>query len=87
MGSSSWATTTTTSSGLFDDFDPAIFSFGESHDNNNNNTPLTDIHLPQGGHGHGHGYVHEGSADQVFGAMNLFPLLDGNGHIDLAHLL
>ncbi|KAI1087930.1 IDO-domain-containing protein [Rostrohypoxylon terebratum] len=24
-------------------------------------------------------------ADQVFGALNLFPLLDGNGHIDLAH--
>ncbi|KAI0913148.1 fungal-specific transcription factor domain-containing protein [Ustulina deusta] len=60
----------------FDDFDPSIFSFGES------NTPLTDIRPPQG-----HGYGHEGSADQVFGAMNLFPLLDGNGHIDLAHLL
>ncbi|KAI0509640.1 fungal-specific transcription factor domain-containing protein [Xylaria bambusicola] len=66
------------SSGPFDDFDPAIFSFGESH------TPLADIRVPQG---QGHGYVHEGSADQVFGAMNLFPLLDGNGHIDLAHLL
>ncbi|RYP22157.1 hypothetical protein DL765_001805 [Monosporascus sp. GIB2] len=25
--------------------------------------------------------------DQVFGALNLFPLLDGNGHIDLAHYL
>ncbi|KAI1307507.1 fungal-specific transcription factor domain-containing protein [Xylaria venustula] len=58
----------------FDEFDPSIFSFGETH------TPLTDIRLPQG-------YVHEGSADQVFGAMNLFPLLDGDGHIDLAHLL
>ncbi|KAK5636915.1 hypothetical protein RRF57_012627 [Xylaria bambusicola] len=66
------------SSGPFDDFDPAIFSFGESH------TPLTDIRVQ---HGQGHGYVHEGSADQVFGAMNLFPLLEGNGHIDLAHLL
>ncbi|GAW23737.1 hypothetical protein ANO14919_133130 [Xylariales sp. No.14919] len=61
---------------LFDDFDPSIFSFGESH------APLTDLRPPQG-----QGDVHEGSADQVFGAMNLFPLLDGNGHIDLAHLL
>ncbi|KAI1351045.1 fungal-specific transcription factor domain-containing protein [Xylaria sp. FL0043] len=59
----------------FDEFDPSIFSFGEPHN------PLTDIRLP-----HGQGDVHEGSADQVFGAMNLFPLLDGNGHIDLAHL-
>ncbi|KAI0803865.1 fungal-specific transcription factor domain-containing protein [Xylaria sp. FL0064] len=59
----------------FDEFDPSIFSFGEPHN------PLTDIRLP-----HGHGDVHEGSADQVFGAMNLFPLLDGNGHINLAHL-
>ncbi|RYP40417.1 hypothetical protein DL767_001717 [Monosporascus sp. MG133] len=25
--------------------------------------------------------------DQVFGALNLFPLLNGNGHIDLAHYL
>lgn len=25
--------------------------------------------------------------DHVFGALNLFPLLDGNGHIDLAHYL
>ncbi|KAI0967791.1 fungal-specific transcription factor domain-containing protein [Xylaria arbuscula] len=68
MGSSPWA------SEPFDEFDPSIFSFGETH------TPLTDIRLPQG-------YVHEGSADQVFGTMNLFPLLDGDGHIDLAHLL
>ncbi|KAI1427113.1 fungal-specific transcription factor domain-containing protein [Xylaria sp. FL1777] len=60
----------------FDDFDPSIFSFSESH------TPIADLRPPQG-----HGYLHEGSADQVFGAMNLFPLLDGNGHIDLAHLL
>jgi hypothetical protein len=30
--------------------------------------------------------LHDGT-DQVFGAINLFPLLDGNGHIDLAHLL
>ncbi|KAI0019047.1 fungal-specific transcription factor domain-containing protein [Xylariomycetidae sp. FL0641] len=28
-----------------------------------------------------------GAASDVFGAMNLFPLLDGNGHIDLAHPL
>ncbi|KAI0428014.1 fungal-specific transcription factor domain-containing protein [Xylaria sp. FL1042] len=61
----------------FDEFDPSIFSFGASH------TPLSDLQLPQGQGGD----VHEGSADQVFGAMNLFPLLDGNGHIDLAHLL
>ncbi|KAI2610489.1 hypothetical protein GGR54DRAFT_632966 [Hypoxylon sp. NC1633] len=26
-------------------------------------------------------------ANHVFGALNLFPLLDGNGHIDLAHYL
>ncbi|TGJ78406.1 hypothetical protein E0Z10_g10360 [Xylaria hypoxylon] len=70
LESSPWA------SELFNDFDPSIFSFGESH------TPLTDIRPPQG-----QGDIHEGSADQVFGAMNLFPLLDGNGHIDLAHLL
>lgn len=25
--------------------------------------------------------------DHVFGTLNLFPLLDGNGHIDLAHYL
>jgi hypothetical protein len=59
----------------FGDFDPSIFSFGVAH----TGTQQTDFHSLQGN-------VHN-SADQVFGALNLFPLLDGNGHIDLAHLL
>ncbi|KAI3321586.1 hypothetical protein HD806DRAFT_158091 [Xylariaceae sp. AK1471] len=58
----------------FGDFDPSIFSFSDAH-----NTPQTDFCPPPGN-------IHD-SADQVFGAINLFPLLDGNGHIDLAHLL
>ncbi|KAI1748773.1 fungal-specific transcription factor domain-containing protein [Xylaria castorea] len=65
--------------GPFGDFDPAIFSFGSE------TTPQTEFPLPlQGDAGHNNSIS---AADQVFGAMNLFPLLDGNGHIDLAHLL
>ncbi|KAI1736349.1 fungal-specific transcription factor domain-containing protein [Xylaria scruposa] len=62
--------------GPFGDFDPAIFSFGSE------TTPQTEFPPLQGDAGH-----YNSAADQVFGAMNLFPLLDGNGHIDLAHLL
>ncbi|KAI0185501.1 fungal-specific transcription factor domain-containing protein [Xylaria flabelliformis] len=62
--------------GPFGDFDPAIFSFGSE------TTPQTEFPPLQGDAGHDNN-----AADQVFGAMNLFPLLDGNGHIDLAHLL
>ncbi|KAI0204090.1 fungal-specific transcription factor domain-containing protein [Astrocystis sublimbata] len=62
--------------GPFGDFDPAIFSFDIE------TTPhAAEFHHVQGG-GHDHH-----AADQVFGALNLFPLLEGNGHIDLAHLL
>ncbi|KAI0545910.1 IDO-domain-containing protein [Xylaria curta] len=62
--------------GPFNDFDPAIFSFGSE------TTPQTEFPPPLQGDAH-----YNSAADQVFGAMNLFPLLDGNGHIDLAHLL
>ncbi|KAI8627786.1 IDO-domain-containing protein [Xylariaceae sp. FL1651] len=57
----------------FDDFDPSIFSF-------------SDAHVSQADFQPAHSNMHD-TADQVFGAVNLFPLLDGNGHIDLAHLL
>ncbi|KAH8157552.1 hypothetical protein CIB48_g10695, partial [Xylaria polymorpha] len=66
--------------GPFGDFDPAIFSLGAE-----TMTPQTAAEFRPL---QGDGGVHDNSAaDQVFGAMNLFPLLDGNGHIDLAHLL
>ncbi|KAI0468910.1 fungal-specific transcription factor domain-containing protein [Xylaria cf. heliscus] len=66
------------SGSLFGDFDPAIFSFGSSE----TTAQTTEFHPLQGD-----GARDSSAADQVFGAMNLFPLLDGNGHIDLVHLL
>ncbi|KAI1123593.1 fungal-specific transcription factor domain-containing protein [Nemania abortiva] len=65
-----------TGAGPFEDFDPAIFSF--------DTTPTMAFRPPL--QGDVHVYVHDG-ADQVFGAINMFPLPDGNGHIDLAHLM
>lgn len=59
-------------SSFFDDLDPSIFPFIHS----SSHTP----ELP----------VVNGIAqnpDQVFGALNLFPLLEEGGHIDLAHYL
>ncbi|KAI0099853.1 fungal-specific transcription factor domain-containing protein [Nemania sp. FL0031] len=63
--------------GPFGDFDPAIFSFDMP-------PPTTTFRGPP--QGDVHVYVHDGQ-DQVFGAINMFPLFDGNSHIDLAHLL
>ncbi|KAI0438995.1 fungal-specific transcription factor domain-containing protein [Xylaria telfairii] len=66
--------------GPFGDFDPAIFLLGAE-----TMTPQTAAEFRPL---QGDGGLHDNSAaDQVFGAMHLFPLLDGNGHIDLAHLL
>ncbi|KAI5867390.1 hypothetical protein GGS23DRAFT_548178 [Durotheca rogersii] len=57
----------------FHDVDPSLLSLGGFLD------PPSGASLP-GGDQHG-------QAEHVFGALNLFPLLDGNGHIDLAHYL
>ncbi|KAI1380048.1 hypothetical protein F4677DRAFT_442235 [Hypoxylon crocopeplum] len=56
----------------FHDIDPALLSLGCSLDPTPGTFPGRD---------------QQDQADQVFGALNLFPLLDGNGHIDLAHYL
>ncbi|KAI0125409.1 fungal-specific transcription factor domain-containing protein [Xylariales sp. AK1849] len=59
-------------SSFFDDLDPSIFSFPHSSSHTPENPLLTGTsHNP----------------DQVFGALNLFPLLEEGGHIDLAHYL
>ncbi|KAI0403134.1 fungal-specific transcription factor domain-containing protein [Xylaria palmicola] len=63
--------------GPFGDLDPSVFSFGATVAAQT--TPHAGFHPWQGDAGE--------SADQVFGAINLFPLLDANGHIDLANLL
>ncbi|XDG07362.1 hypothetical protein ABKA04_006977 [Annulohypoxylon sp. FPYF3050] len=55
----------------FHDIDPLLLSLGCSLDANSGNSSSNKDQQDQ--------------ADQVFGALNLFPLLDGNGHIDLAH--
>ena len=55
----------------FADIDSSIFSFNEP--------PLPPLDFSQ------LSANPQDQADQVFGALNLFPLLDGNGHIDLAH--
>jgi hypothetical protein len=60
------------SSSFFDDLDPAIFSFTHS----TSHTP--EISVPNGA---------PHNSDQFFGALNLFPLLEEGGHIDLAHYL
>ncbi|KAI1392606.1 uncharacterized protein F4822DRAFT_133700 [Hypoxylon trugodes] len=57
----------------FHDIDPALLSLGCSFDS----TPGAPFP----------GREQQDQTDQVFGALNLFPLLDGNGHIDLAHYL
>ncbi|RYC63036.1 hypothetical protein CHU98_g3139 [Xylaria longipes] len=67
--------------GPFGDFDPAIFSFGCETTTPQEFRPLL------GDDDDDRSHDSSSAADQVFGAMNLFPLLDGNGHIDLAHLL
>jgi hypothetical protein len=60
------------SASFFDDLDPSIFSFAHS-------TPHTpEIPVVNGA---------PQNSDQVFGALNLFPLLEEGGHIDLAHYL
>ncbi|KAI1101286.1 hypothetical protein F4804DRAFT_344081 [Jackrogersella minutella] len=55
----------------FHDIDPALLSLGCSLDSNSDAT-FSDRDQ-------------QNQTDQIFGALNLFPLLDGNGHIDLAH--
>ncbi|KAL7621013.1 hypothetical protein AAE478_008325 [Parahypoxylon ruwenzoriense] len=57
----------------FHDIDPALLSLG---------CPLD----PASGSSFSGG-DRQGQTEHVFGALNLFPLLDGNGHIDLAHYL
>ncbi|KAI1869417.1 hypothetical protein JX265_006507 [Neoarthrinium moseri] len=59
-------------SSFFDDLDPSIFSFTHS----SSHTP--ELPVVNGT---------SQNSDQVFGALNLFPLLDEGGHIDLAHYL
>ncbi|KAI1460042.1 hypothetical protein F4805DRAFT_13384 [Annulohypoxylon moriforme] len=54
----------------FHDIDPILLSLGCSLDSNSGAFSNKD---------------QQDQSDQVFGALNLFPLLDGNGHIDLAH--
>lgn len=56
----------------FHDIDPALLSLGCSLDSSSGNFLGRD---------------QQDQTDHVFGALNLFPLLDGNGHIDLAHYL
>ncbi|KAI1150357.1 fungal-specific transcription factor domain-containing protein [Nemania diffusa] len=68
--------------GPFGDFDPAIFSFDALPPAPA--LPPTAFRAPVQGDIPVH--VHDG-ADQVFGAINMFPLFDGNGHINLAHLM
>lgn len=61
------------SASFFDDLDPAIFSFAHS-------TPHTpEIPVLNG--------ASTQNPDQVFGGLNLFPLLEEGGHIDIAHYL
>ncbi|KAI0173676.1 hypothetical protein GGR52DRAFT_590839 [Hypoxylon sp. FL1284] len=57
----------------FHDIDPALLSLGCSLDS------ASDPSFS--------GRNQQDQTDHVFGALNLFPLLDGNGHIDLAHYL
>ncbi|KAI1463729.1 IDO-domain-containing protein [Daldinia caldariorum] len=54
----------------FHDIDPALLSLGYSFDS------TAGAFL---------GRDQQDRIDHVFGALNLFPLLDGNGHIDLVH--
>ncbi|KAI0602676.1 hypothetical protein F4775DRAFT_600677 [Biscogniauxia sp. FL1348] len=61
-------------SGLLGDIDPGIFSLGSS------------IISPASASAFPFENQHN-QTDQVFGALNLFPLLEGNGHVDLAHYL
>ncbi|OTB17177.1 hypothetical protein K445DRAFT_21367 [Daldinia sp. EC12] len=56
----------------FHDIDPALLSLGYSLDS------TAGAFL---------GRDQQDRIDHVFGALNLFPLLDGNGHIDLVHNL
>ncbi|KAI0384403.1 hypothetical protein F5Y04DRAFT_293308 [Hypomontagnella monticulosa] len=56
----------------FHDIDPALLSLGNSFGS------ASGTFL---------GRDQQDQTDHVFGALNLFPLLDGNGHIDLAHYL
>ncbi|KAH8662511.1 fungal-specific transcription factor domain-containing protein [Xylariales sp. PMI_506] len=63
------------SSSFFDDLDPSIFSFTHS----TSHTP--ELTVMNGAPGGSH------NTDQVFGALNLFPLMEEGGHIDLAHYL
>ncbi|OTB02843.1 hypothetical protein M426DRAFT_13091 [Hypoxylon sp. CI-4A] len=55
----------------FHDIDPGLLSLGYFPDSISS-TSIADR-------------VQQDQTDHVFGALNLFPLLDGNGHIDLAH--
>lgn len=60
------------SSTFFEDLDPSIFPFMHS-----------SSHTPELPVANGMGQ----NQDQVFGALNLFPLLEEGGHIDLAHYM
>ncbi|KAI1411349.1 hypothetical protein F5Y13DRAFT_180734 [Hypoxylon sp. FL1857] len=57
----------------FHDIDPALLSLGSTLDSTSGTSFSARDQQDQ--------------TDHVFGALNLFPLLDGNGHIDLAHYL
>ncbi|KAI1488023.1 hypothetical protein F5X96DRAFT_672079 [Biscogniauxia mediterranea] len=67
------AAASSSSSSLLGDIDPGIFSLGGSII-----SPPPPAYPFENQHN---------QTDQVFGALNLFPLLEGNGHIDLAHYL
>lgn len=60
------------SSTFFEDLDPSIFPFIHS----SSHTPELPVTNSMGQ-----------NQDQVFGALNLFPLLEEGGHIDLAHYM
>ncbi|KAI5922361.1 hypothetical protein F4810DRAFT_295814 [Camillea tinctor] len=64
-------------SGLFGDIDPGIFSLSGSIISPHPSSSASGIPFEN----------QHNQTDQVFGALNLFPLLEGNGHIDLAHYL
>lgn len=59
---------------FFTDLDPAFLTMSST-----SNVPNTPDMLMNG--------LFDGDDSNNFGGLNLFPLLDGGGHIDLAHYL